>query len=83
MGTNNPNQSIPLANYPPLPGASGTNTSQPTAPVSSAASSATPAPATYMNMFSSSAVRSSSSDVNVSHFTRAYREKAKDKEHLT
>ena len=34
------------------------------------------------NMFSTSAVRYSSSDVNVSHFTRAYREKAKDKEHL-
>ena len=98
MGSNNPNQAIVGGSVPtpsvssasstaPTPlatSASGTaSSSQQVSSVSSVAvSSATPA-ATYKNMFSTSIVRSSSSDVNVSHFTRAYREKAKDKEHLT
>ncbi len=65
------NQTNPPATYPPVPPVPTTSTTAPT-PVG-----------TYQNMFSTSVVRSSSSDVNVSHFTRAYREKAKDKEHLT
>ena len=87
MGSNNPSQAVvaAAAPTPSVASASGTTTSsQQVSSVSSAAvSSATPPAATYKNMFSTSAVRSSTSDVNASHFIRAYREKAKDKEHLT